>query len=65
MSRRPRQVLEMNTEPSPETELMSHYFQAVLPMQFDEYVWFEETNAIEPIEAHEVQCVPETYPFGV
>ncbi|MCA8941302.1 MAG: protein-L-isoaspartate(D-aspartate) O-methyltransferase [Planctomycetes bacterium] len=49
----------------PETELLSHYFQAVLPMQFDEYVWFEETNAIEPIEAHEVQGVPETYPFGV
>ncbi len=26
----------------PETELASHYFQAVLPAQFDEYIWFDE-----------------------
>src|SRR6516164_2254847 len=24
----------------PETELASHYFQAVLPEQFDEFIWF-------------------------
>ena len=30
----------------PETELASHYFQAVLPAQFDEYIWFDETRAV-------------------
>ncbi len=33
----------------PETELASHYFQAVLPAQFDEYIWFDETDAIDPL----------------
>ena len=33
----------------PDTELQSHYFQAVLPAQFDEYVWFDETRAVEPL----------------
>jgi protein-L-isoaspartate(D-aspartate) O-methyltransferase len=36
----------------PDTELQSHYFQAVLPAQFDEYVWFDETRAVEPLDAH-------------
>ncbi len=49
----------------PETEMLSHYFEAVLPAQFDEYVWFEETTAIRPFEAHEVAGMPETYPFGL
>jgi protein-L-isoaspartate(D-aspartate) O-methyltransferase len=35
----------------PETELQSHYFHAVLPRQFDEYIWFGETNAVSPLEA--------------
>jgi protein-L-isoaspartate(D-aspartate) O-methyltransferase len=33
----------------PESELQSHYFQAVLPVQFDEYVWFDETSAVDPL----------------
>ncbi len=33
----------------PETERQSHYFEAVLPMQFDEYVWFDETAAVSPV----------------
>lgn len=49
----------------PETELLSHYFQAVLPWQFDEYVWFDETRAVSPLETHEVSGMPETYPFGL
>jgi protein-L-isoaspartate(D-aspartate) O-methyltransferase len=49
----------------PETELLSHYFQAVLPWQFDEYVWFDETRAVSPLETHEVRGMPETYPFGL
>lgn len=34
----------------PETELVSHYFEATLPAQFDEYIWIDETSAIEPSE---------------
>jgi protein-L-isoaspartate(D-aspartate) O-methyltransferase len=33
----------------PETELASHYFEARLPDQFDEWIWFDETRAIEPL----------------
>ena len=49
----------------PETELASHYFQAVLPKQFDEYLWLDQTTAVTPLETHELIGVPETYPFGV
>ncbi len=49
----------------PDTELLSHYFQAVLPAQFDEYVWFDETRALRALEAHELAGLPETYPFGL
>jgi protein-L-isoaspartate(D-aspartate) O-methyltransferase len=48
-----------------ETELASHYFQAVLPEQFDEYVWFDETSAITPFETKTLQDLPDTYPFGL
>lgn len=33
----------------PDTELASHYFSASLPLQFDEYIWFDETRAVEPL----------------
>ncbi len=49
----------------PETELQSHYFEAVLPEQFDAYVWFEETSAVTPLPTKRPHGVPETYPFGV
>jgi protein-L-isoaspartate(D-aspartate) O-methyltransferase len=35
----------------PESELLSHYFQASLPRQFDEYIWFDETHAVTPVPA--------------
>ena len=49
----------------PETELASHYFQAVLPRQFDEYVWFDETRAVRALATESRAGVPETYPFGL
>ena len=49
----------------PETELASHYFQAVLPNQFDEYVWFDSTEAVTPFETSELEGLPDTYPFGL
>jgi erythromycin esterase-like protein len=49
----------------PETELQSHYFEAVLPRQFDEFIWFDETQAVTPLKTEEVEGMPETYPFGL
>jgi protein-L-isoaspartate(D-aspartate) O-methyltransferase len=49
----------------PETELASHYFQAVLPAQFDEYVWFDETRAVTPLGSTIPHGAPDTYPFGL
>lgn len=49
----------------PETELASHYFRAVLPRQFDEFVWLDATRAVQPIEAKKLAGVPDTYPFGL
>ena len=50
----------------PETELQSHYFQASLPRQFDAYVWFDRTKALEPLRGvPTAPGIPETYPFGL
>ena len=49
----------------PETERASHYFQAILPRQFDEYVWFDDTRAVTPFETAELAGLPDTYPFGL
>jgi protein-L-isoaspartate(D-aspartate) O-methyltransferase len=46
----------------PETELQSHYFQAALPWQFDAYVWFQETRAVDALDAHAARmAMPEVY----
>ena len=47
----------------PQTELQSHYFQAVLPAQFDEYIWFDETEAIEPLAIGEA-ALESVHPIG-
>jgi protein-L-isoaspartate(D-aspartate) O-methyltransferase len=49
----------------PGTELQSHYLQASLPHQFDEYIWFDETQAITPLAPEAGEGMPETFPFGV
>jgi len=54
----------------PETELQSHYFPACLPRQFDEWIWFDETQAVTPLTRKvraelEARGMPDTYPFGV
>ena len=49
----------------PETELTSHYFQAVLPRQFDEYIWIDTTQAVQPFDTAELAGLPDTYPFGI
>ena len=49
----------------PESELASHYFQACLPRQFDEYVWFDRTTAVTPLGRAQTTGMPDTYPFGL
>jgi erythromycin esterase-like protein len=49
----------------PESELTSHYFQAVIADQFDAFVWFEETRAVTPLGADRPHGAPETWPFGL
>jgi protein-L-isoaspartate(D-aspartate) O-methyltransferase len=49
----------------PETELQSHYFYASLPRQFDEYIWFDETRAVEPLTRETIKDIPDTFPFGL
>jgi erythromycin esterase-like protein len=52
----------------PETERQSHYFQSVLPDQFDAVIHIDRTRAVEPLERTamwEKGDVPETYPSGL
>jgi erythromycin esterase-like protein len=49
----------------PETERLSHYFEAVLADQFDAWVWFEQTRAVTPLGHEHVRGSPETWPFGL
>ena len=53
----------------PETERWSHYSEAILPRQFDGYVWFDETKAVTPLPGEtrpgDHREVDDTYPFGL
>ncbi|MEY4833088.1 MAG: hypothetical protein RL527_1301, partial [Planctomycetota bacterium] len=39
--------------------------QAVLPRQFDEWIWFDSADAVEPLPGATEPGMPETYPFGL
>jgi protein-L-isoaspartate(D-aspartate) O-methyltransferase len=62
---RPRLQRAIGVIYRPETELQSHYFRAQLPQQFDEYIWFDHTRAVAPLETQELEGMPDTYPFGL
>jgi erythromycin esterase-like protein len=52
----------------PETELVSHYFNARLSDQFDAVIHFDHTRAVEPLERTvewELGEVEETFPSGL
>jgi erythromycin esterase-like protein len=52
----------------PDTELISHYFHAHLPDQFDAILHYDHTRAVEPLERTaewEVGEVEETFPSGL
>jgi erythromycin esterase-like protein len=52
----------------PDTELISHYFHARLPDQFDAVLHYDHTRAVEPLERTaewEMGEVEETFPSGL
>ena len=52
----------------PETERVSHYFEAQLSHQFDAVIHFDETRAVEPLDrtaGWQSGDAPETFPSGV
>ncbi|WP_367106541.1 erythromycin esterase family protein [uncultured Psychrobacter sp.] len=49
----------------PETERQSHYFYACLPSQFDEYIWFDKTRAVEALTKKVGEETLDTFPFGL
>jgi len=52
----------------PETERVSHYFEAHLPTQFDAVVHLDQTTAVEPLDrtaGWDTGEPPETYPTGL
>jgi erythromycin esterase-like protein len=61
----PRQERAIGVIYRPQSEFLSHYFEAVLADQFDAYVWFEETRAVTPLAGRRPPGVPYTYPFGL
>ena len=50
-----------------QTERMSHYFRAVLPSQFDEYIWFNKSKAVTPISYTRIEqkALGNFHPFGL
>jgi erythromycin esterase-like protein len=63
--REPRLERAIGVVYRPETELYSHYFEAVLSEQFDCWVWFEQTSPVTPLGHEKPHGAPETYPFGL
>ena len=52
----------------PQTERMSHYFDAILGAQFDALIHFDTTRAVEPLERWPIDHSPEppeTYPSAL
>ena len=62
---RPRLERAIGVIYRPETELLSHYFEASLPQQFDRYLWFDVTSPVTPLTADPGTGMPDTYPFGL
>ncbi len=52
----------------PDTERWSHYSDVILPKQFDAYVWFQESKAVEPLGVDKEEkkgAADELFPFGL
>ena len=48
----------------PDTERLSHYFDASLPNQFDEWIWFDETTAVRPLTTQQSREHEAPHPFA-
>ncbi|MBW3560310.1 MAG: erythromycin esterase family protein [Proteobacteria bacterium] len=49
----------------PDTERWSHYSDARLSRQFDAWVWFDETEAVQPLDGDSEEGLADTFPFGL
>lgn len=49
----------------PDSERLSHYFDASLSRQFDEWIWIDETNAIRPLTTEQAAGHEPPHPFAV
>ena len=49
----------------PETERVSHYFETVLPKQFDEYVWFDRSDAVQPLTERDHERLDDDHPLKI
>jgi protein-L-isoaspartate(D-aspartate) O-methyltransferase len=49
----------------PESERLSHYFDASLPSQFDEWIWFDESSAVTPLRTRQAAGHEPSHPFAV
>jgi protein-L-isoaspartate(D-aspartate) O-methyltransferase len=49
----------------PDSERWSHYFEASLPRQFDEWIWFDRTTAIRPLGPESVAGHEGFHPFAL
>ena len=49
----------------PETERWSHYAEAILPRQFDAWLWFDETEAVTPLPGTAETGEDDMWPFGL
>ncbi len=66
---RPRLERAVGVIYRPETERLSHYFDAHLPAQFDGIIHFDRTRAVQPLDSvsnwtHD-EDAPETFPEGI
>lgn len=66
--RQPRLERAIGVIYRPETERLSHYFQACLPDQFDAVIHIDDTHAVEPLDrmpSLESGDPPETFPSAL
>lgn len=66
--RQPRLERAIGVIYRPESERVSHYFNARLAVQFDAVIHFDESRAVEPLDkvsSWQHEDAPETFPTGI
>ena len=61
----PRQERFIGVVYRPDSELLSHYMMAILPRQFDAWLWFDHTHALNALPTTPRAGVPDTWPCGL